>query len=244
MSDDQEIDEQAISQLDWNAQSLHTTTIGRAVQEVVTDMTLGKREKTSAFAQYHREVDDAIGNLSQSFWDIDLTIKLIEFAHPKIKSFKMTRVDRGDYLKYIFENYFFRLPKLKDQVLQLLNVVYEMGHGQSPGLEKKVRKHPRIQGQHVETYLNYLDEALEKIKPLRDLIAHRGDLPGADFAMLTSYQLSPYDREVYEEQLKAMNSYTYILEKNQGALKQMVIILLMHLKDDFDKVAGNLSRTP
>ncbi|EHQ29684.1 Cthe_2314 family HEPN domain-containing protein [Mucilaginibacter paludis] len=244
MTDDQEIDEQAISQLDWNAQSLFITLLGQEVQRVTTAILLDKHEKTSEYALYMKAVNDVLFNLSQSFWDIDMTIKLIEFAKPKIKSFKMTRVDRGDYLKYMLENYFFRLPKLKDITLQLLNVVYRMGHSQSPGLEKKVRKHPAVQTNKLFYYLDYFDESFEKIRPLRDRIAHRGDLEDSTLAMISSYQLYPYNDEVYHDQLEDMIAYNYVFEKNQGILKQAVLILLMHIKDDFDKVAGNLSRTP
>jgi len=63
-------------------------------------------------------------------------------------------------------------------------------------------------------------------------------------ATLSTYQLSPYDKEVYETQLKGLVSYNWIFEKKQGILKQDVLILLMHLKDDFDMISASLSQTP
>ncbi|NHA03458.1 hypothetical protein G7092_06625 [Mucilaginibacter sp. HC2] len=230
--------------IEWNSQSLFSTPLGQEVQKVTTAMLLNKHEKTSEYALYMKSVNDVLYDLSQSFWDIDMTIKLIEFAHPKVKSFKMTRVDRGDYIKFMWENYFFRLPKLKDITLNLVNVVYRMGHTQSPGLEKRVRKNSDVQAQKLYLYLDYFDDAFQKIKPLRDRIAHRGDLEDSTLAMLSTYQLSPYDKEVYETQLKGLVSYNWIFEKNQGILKQAVLILLMHLKDDFDRISASLSQTP
>ena len=135
-----EIDEKRIAGFDWNAQSLFTTPLGQQVQSEFTEMLLGRRDRTSEYAVYIESVNNFISDLSQSFWDIDMTLKLIEFAHPKVKSFKITRIDRGYYLKFLWENYFFRLPKLKGITLNLLNVVYRMGHTQSPGLGKQVRK--------------------------------------------------------------------------------------------------------
>jgi hypothetical protein len=242
--DEIEIDEERITNFDWNAQSLFTTPLGQTVQSEFAEMLLGRRDRTSEYAVYIESVNDVIGDLSQSFWDIDMTLKLIEFAHPKVKSFKMTRVDRGDYLKFMWENYFFRLPKLKDITLNLLNVVYRMGHTQSPGLEKRVRKHADVQAQKLYLYLDYFDDAFSKIKPIRDSIAHRRDLQDSTFAMLSTYQLKPYDQEMYETLLKGTISYNYIFEKNQGILKQAVLILLMYLKDDFDRITGGLSQKP
>jgi hypothetical protein len=242
--DESEIDEERIRNFDWNAQSLFSTPLGQEVQRMTTEMLLDKREKTSEYAQYMKAVNDVLFDVSQSFWDIDMTIKLIEFSHPRIKSFKMTRVDRGDYLKYMLENYFFRLPKLKDITLNLLNTVYRMGHTQSPGLEKRVRKHPDVQAQKLILYLDYFDEVFRKIKPLRDRIAHRGDLQDGTLAMLSTYQLAPYDEELYHTELKGTIAYNYFFEKNQGIQKQAILVLLMHLKDDFDKISGSLSQTP
>lgn len=234
------IDEELNAKFDWNAQSLFSTPLGMEVQRVATEMLLDKHEKTSEYAKYIKAVNDVLFDLSQGFWDIDTTIQLIAFTHPRIKSFKMTKVDRGNYLKYMLENYFFRLPKLKDVTLNLLNMVYRMGLTQSPGLEKRVRKHPEVQSQSLALYLDYFDEALKKIKPLRDRIAHRGDLQDSRLEMLSSYRFSPYDEKLYHEDLKNTISYTYIFEKNQAAIKQAVMILLMQLKDDFDKISGAL----
>jgi hypothetical protein len=240
--DESEIDEEQIANFDWNAQSLFSTPLGQEVQRVSTDMLLDKREKTSEYAQYVKAVNDVLFDLSQSFWDIDLTIKLIEFAHPRIKSFKMTKVDRGDFLKYMLENYFFRLPKLKDITLNLLNIIYRMGYSQSPGLDKRVRKHPNVQAQKLTLYLDYFDEVFGKIRPMRDRIAHRGDLQDGTLAMLSTYQINAYDDELYHIGLKDIIANNYIFEKNQGILKQSILVLLMHLKEDFDKISGSLSQ--
>ncbi|MDB5032194.1 Cthe_2314 family HEPN domain-containing protein [Mucilaginibacter sp.] len=244
MEEDEELDEETRANFDWNAQSLFSTPLGQEVQQLTTMMLLDKHEKTSEYAQYIKAVGDVLFDLSQSFWDIDMTIKLIDFAHPKIKSFKITQVDRGDYLKYMLENYFFRLPKLKDITLNLLNTVYRMGYTQSPGLDKKVRKHPEVQAQKLTLYLDYFDEIFQKIRPLRDRVAHRGDLQDGTLAMLSSYQLNPYDEELYHMELKGTIAYNYFFEKNQGILKQTILILLMQLKADFDQISGSLSRTP
>ncbi len=232
------------SQIDWNAQSLFTTPMGQIVQQSITEMYIKKYDKTSEYYEYMQEVNEAISNLSQSFWDIDLTIKLIKFSHPKIKFFKMTKVDRGDYIKYHFENYFFRLPKLKDQVLQLLNIVFRMKLSQSKGLEKKVIAHQCVQDKKLDIFLNYFEEAFSKIRPLRDTIAHRSDLTDANMSMLTSYQLVPYNREQYELRLCMMISYTYIFEKNQCLFKQAVIILLLALEEDFNLIVNTLAKIP
>lgn len=233
-----------IPEIDWNAQSLFTTPMGRTIQQFITEMYIHKSERTSEYAQYMQNVNEAMTNLSQSFWDIDLTIKLIEFAHPKIKSFKITKVDRGEYIKYHFENYFFRLPKLKDQLLQLLNLIYQMGLSQSKGLEKKVRAHQLIQHKKLYIFLDYFEEAFSKIRPLRDIIAHRSDLADSDITMLTSYQLVAYDKETYEARLRIMIGNTRIFKKNQCILKQAVIILLVALEEDFNIVMSSLSKIP
>lgn len=230
-----------LENFDWNAQSLFSTPLGKEVQRITTAMLLDQHEKTSKYAIYIKSINDVLFALSQSFWDIDMTIKLIEFAHPKIKSFKMTRVDRGDYLKYMLENYFFRLPKIKDITLQLLNVVYEMGFTQSPGLETKVRKHTSVVTNGMDIYINHLDQCFQSIKPIRDRIAHRGDLEDSTLAFLSTYQLNTYDEELYHTLLKGMIAQNWVFEKVQGELKKTIIALLMHLKSDFDSISGRLS---
>lgn len=231
-----------ISKIDYNELSLFTTPLGEAVQQEKMQMILGKINSDTKRALYISKVNDCITSITQSFDDIDLTIKLIKFADPNIKSFKMTRVDRGEYLKYHFENYFFRLPKLKDQVLNLLNVLFQLGHSQSNGLERRVRNNETLQQKKLIYFIDYLDDAFSKIKPIRDTIAHRGDLADQNFAMLTSYPMVKYDEKVYNLLLKNQISYTYIFEKNQTILKQTAITLLLVLFDDYNaslKSIGN-----
>ena len=230
--------------IDWNKQSLFTTPLGQTVQRHKTAMLLEKEDKTTEFAQYVNELNEAITNLSQSFWDIDLTLKLIKFADPKIKSFKMTKVDRGDYLKYHFENYYFRLPKLKDQALQLLNVLYRMGLGQSQDQERKVRKHEKVEHKKLFYFIDYLNEAFSDIKPIRNIIAHRGDLSDSNLTLLTTHQIFPIAKEQYERMVRMQINYAYVFENNQGALKQSIIYLLLALEEDFNNICATLSRLP
>ena len=145
----------------------------------------------------------------------------------------MTRVDRSDYLKYHFENYFFRLPKFKDQVLQLLNVIFRLGYSQGNGLEKKIRSSQILQEKKLLYFIDYFNNAFSDIKPIRDTIAHRGDLYDRDFAMLTSYSLLKDNDKIYDSLLKSQIAYTFIFKKNQGILKQAVITLLLLVHEDF-----------
>lgn len=224
-----------ITQIDYNDLSLFTTPLGEAVQQEKIQMMLGKVSPDTERSVYISKVNDSITSIVQSFDDIDLTIKLIKFADPKIKSFKMTRVDRGDYLKYHFENYFFRLPKLKDQVLNLLNVLFQLGYNQSNGLEKKIRNNETLQQKKLLYFIDYFNDAFSKIKPIRDTIAHRGDLADQNLTMLTSYSMVRYNENIYHLLLKNQIAYTYIFEKNQGILKQTVITLLLVLYDDYNE---------
>ena len=224
-----------ITQIDYNDLSLFTTPLGEAVQQEKIQMMLGKVSPDTERSVYISKVNDSITSIVQSFDDIDLTIKLIKFADPKIKSFKMTRVDRGDYLKYHFENYFFLLPKLKDQVLNLLNVLFQLGYNQSNGLEKKIRNNETLQQKKLLYFIDYFNDAFSKIKPIRDTIAHRGDLADQNLTMLTSYSMVRYNENIYHLLLKNQIAYTYIFEKNQGILKQTVITLLLVLYDDYNE---------
>ncbi|WP_394674031.1 hypothetical protein [uncultured Chryseobacterium sp.] len=85
-----------IYEMDYNEMSLFTTPFGQLVQKEKTDIVLGHIKNDTNRSKYISNVNDSIYAISQSFLDIDLTIKLIKFADPKIKSFKMTRVDRGE----------------------------------------------------------------------------------------------------------------------------------------------------
>lgn len=239
--DDKEM-ERLRKNFDWLKQSFFTTSIGREVQQITCEILLKRIKRDTQYADYIMSVNDAISNLTQSFEDIKLTVKLIEFANPNIKSFKMTRVDRGDYIKYHYENYFFRLPKIKDQVLQLLNVVYRMGLSQSKGLEKRVRNHPKVIYNNQFYYLDYLEEAFSSVKPYRDIIAHRADLSTSDFAMLTSYQFIEHDKEEYDLRVRLKIGLTYIITKNLGTLKQAIISLILSLEDEFNLISTSLSK--
>ena len=224
-----------ITQIDYNDLSLFTTPLGEAVQQEKIQMMLGKVSPDTERSVYISKVNDSITSIVQSFDDIDLTIKLIKFADPKIKSFKMTRVDIGDYLIFNFENYFFRLLKLKDQVLNLLNVLFQLGYNQSNGLEKKIRNNETLQQKKLLYFVDYFNDAFSKIKPIRDTIAHRGDLADQNLTMLTSYSMVRYNENIYHLLLKNQIAYTYIFEKNQGILKQTVITLLLVLYDDYNE---------
>lgn len=229
-----------LENFDWNAQSLFITPLGQEIQRISGRILLGKQENQSEYAKYINSLSGALSTMSQCFWDIDMTIKLMEFARPEIKSFKMTRVDRGDYLRYIMENYFFRLPKLKDVTMQFLNLFYRMGHSQSVGLEKKIRKHPDVISNKLSVYLDYFDFALEKIAPVRHRIAHRGELEDSTLTMLSIYHIVPYDQKTYETLLKSMISYSFLFKQTQREFKKAVIGLLLMLKADFDKISAIL----
>lgn len=116
---------------DFNKASLFNTPLGKFTLQHDMDFLLKKIDETTPAFHYTRSVHHALVNIHQSFSNLELTFKLIEFARPNIKSFKMTKVERGEYLQYHFENYYFRLPKLKDQALQLINMVYRLGLPQS-----------------------------------------------------------------------------------------------------------------
>ncbi|WP_199119239.1 Cthe_2314 family HEPN domain-containing protein [Pedobacter sp. ASV28] len=225
---------------DFNKASLFETPIGKETLQHQLNFLLKKVDGSTASAKYIMEVHKAIENLASSFFDIDMTIKLIEFAHPKIKSFKMTRVDRGEYLQYHFENYYFRLPKIKDQALQLLNVVFRMGHKQSPTLEKHVLKNEKVIQGNFTAFILYLEDAFKSIIDLRHTIAHRANVSGSDIAMITSYQFTAYDKEIYELNVKSLVSKTIKLKFNQGRIKQCIIALLLMLEADYNQVKASL----
>ncbi|MCY1520109.1 HEPN [compost metagenome] len=220
--------------IDFNEISLFETPVGRIVQMQHLDILLKKPGYSDKHSSYISKVNDALYNLSHSFWDITLIIKLIRFAHPKIKSFKMTRVDRGEFLKYNFENYFFRVPKLKDQVIQLLNVIYQMDYEQNLALEKRVKNHPKIQGNNFYHFIDYFDAVLKDMVNIRHRIAHRGDLQDQRLAMLGAYSLVEIDKELYDLEASMIVAKSNIFEKNQAILKEAVVRVLSMLENDFN----------
>jgi hypothetical protein len=145
----------------------------------------------------------------------------------------MARVDRSEYLKYHFENYFFRMPKLKDQVLNLLNVVFELNYNQSNSLEKKIYNTTILQEKKLLYFVDYFNEVFSKIKPLRDIIAHRGNLADQNLAMLMSYSLLKNNEVEYNSLLKFQIAYTHIFQKNQVILKEAIITLLLVIHEAY-----------
>jgi hypothetical protein len=226
-------------EIDYNELSLFATPMGRIVQKEYLSTFLAKRDAQTERELYIAKVNESLTSISQSFWDIDLTIKLIQFADPKIKSFKMTRVDRGEYLKYHFENYFFRLPKLKDQVLNLLNVVYKLDYLQSNSLERKIRGTKKLEQKNLLSFVDFFDKVFVEIKPLRDTIAHRGDVTDKNIALITAYEIieEEHDKTHYTSLLNGqIVLHTFVFKKNQGILKQAIIALLLVLYDDFSEI--------
>lgn len=233
------------NEIDYNELSLFTTPLGQVVQMEYCNNLLKERHSNTERTErslYIARIYESLSSITQSFSDIDLTIKLIQFADPKIKSFKMTRVDKGEYLKYHFENYLFRLPKFKDQVLHLLNLIYQLNYHQSNALEKKIRKTKMLQEKNLLLFLDYFDEVFSKIKPIRDIIAHRGELVDGNIAMLTSYSLMEYDKELYNSLLKGQIAYVHLFQYNKGVIKKAIIILLLTLNDDFTAILNSLNQ--
>ena len=66
-----------MSQIDYNEFSLFSTPLGEAVLKEKTEMLLGRVDDKTSRGLYISEVNEILTALSQSFWDIDLTIKLI-----------------------------------------------------------------------------------------------------------------------------------------------------------------------
>lgn len=169
-----------------------------------------------------------------SFKPIQIARILTAELHPDI-NIHHSNVADVDLLRYNIENYLLRITVYKDLVLKFINEVYQWKYKAGNGLQREIRKKAekeKLGG--ILQMINVLDILMEKVKPIRNTIAHEGSMlseiafiEGDDFLWETMPELgnNRLERNAYFKEL---------IEGNLGEMLKIEEDLATNLLSVFD----------
>ena len=157
------------------------------------------------------KVNDQCSKIEHTLHTLQISRVLLAERHSLVEVY--SRIGTRDFLRYVLENYFLRITTYKDQILQLIDVVLELGIQKGPHFEKKLKA--KVSG------LKGIIDAIERtntlfinVKSIRNKIAHEGQL---DNPHLHTLELN----EVAFEELPQYRPY--IEEDSRNILNQLIL---------------------
>lgn len=176
------------------------------------------RRKLSTKDSYQREILEVCLRISALIEQLGLSRTFIE-DRGKCNCNGSGRISNSDYIRYHFECYYIRITTYKDLMLKLCNRVckYEITEGN--GLEKNLKKRLELENnQIVSELLVGLDILMDKIKPIRNNLAHGGYYEDIDLTLIEC-------KDLYRDKQKEDSEYDKILHRliNDNTLSMYMI---------------------
>lgn len=180
------------------------------------------RRKLNAKDSYQREILEVCLRISALIEQLRLSRTFIE-DREKCTCNENLSISNSDYIRYHLECYYIRITTYKDLMLKLCNRVckYEITEGN--GLEKNLKKRLELENnQIVSELLVGLDILMDKIKPIRNNLAHGGYHEDVDLILIES-------KDLYRDIQKEDNEYDKILHRliNNSTLNMYMIDYMM-----------------
>lgn len=180
------------------------------------------RRRLSIKDSYQREILEVCLRISALIEQLRLSRTFIE-ERQRCTCDESTRISNSDYIRYHLECYYIRITTYKDLMLKLCNRVcnYEITEGIS--LERNLKKRLDLENnQIVSELLVGLDILMDKIKPIRNNLAHGGYHEDVDLILIES-------KDLYRGKQKEDDEYDKILHRlvNNSTLNMHMIDYLM-----------------
>lgn len=181
---------------------------------------------------------------------IQHTIKTIQFSrvflaerHPAIYDYINcnSSISIDEYLRYHIESYFLRLPVYKDQILQLINSVYKYNVKLGNGFEKRISKSATPETKDtIKDIIQAIDLLIEKVKPIRNKIAHEGYFHDNDLGMLSGGILYMSKDIEFQNEMESKTGYKFGKNNLDKILSETIMNNIKDMRYNETEIGTNL----
>lgn len=138
---------------------------------------------------YHHNVNHYMSRFIGTIERIEQSLIFIR-RFPNSKFFVENNIGFYKWVNYHYSNYLVMSVSLYDLSLLLTNEVFVLGIEPWLCNEKRVANHKLVKGTGVKNSLDKINKAIEEYRDVRNLYAHRGEIPKLGFMdRLESYEL-------------------------------------------------------
>jgi len=184
------------------------------------------RNKISSKDLYQRDILEICLKLHS-------TINTLNFSRIFLEEYKIflndkaeELINKSDFFRYHIECFFIRVTTYKDLIFKLINKTYDFNFSNNTTLESKIRKEIKKQNiDELSKVLEGLDIIMDKIRPIRNKLAHGDYLEDIDLTLIQSMETTKSNNNIeYYESVKRL------LFNNSVSMYCIEMMLVAHLK--------------
>jgi len=170
------------------------------VQKILTDLSEAyKSQKINPKKFiYCRAVQHEVSKVFHTLKTLQTARVLIAEEHPNVTQREGSSIASDTFVRYNIECYFLRLTTYKDQVMQLIDAILELGIEKGLGYEKRLlKKSEKLQLSEAADVLEGIKKLLLKVQPIRNKLAHEGVYEDTDLLLI---EIAKFAREKFDMQ--------------------------------------------
>lgn len=159
----------------------------KVAKKILLDVTKSYHErKTNPNKfEYCRGVHKDVAKVYSTLKMLQLVRILIAEEHPMVDKRKGSNIQRNQFLRYNLENYFLRMTTCKDQFLQLIDTILQLGTKKGNGFDKRLVKAADDKTiTEVKAVVDSINNLFSSVQHIRNKIAHEGGYEDFDLQML------------------------------------------------------------
>lgn len=208
---------------------------------------------SNTFEQYLMTVTFSLDDLINLMNQIDFTDKILcDINHNSfLEKDDLTNLD---WLLYNIENYLIRVSSINDRVLNLINIVFDLGVEESNGKFKKIDKNIKNHDSKIMNVYQKLYEYLKTCINDRDSILHKKsysaeEAPDLDrlhvFLLTNDLHLKKYDyleplKDLYSKEFeKFKNKKVELFQQTNNEIKKILVLFFNELEKEYDYQINN-----
>lgn len=184
------------------------------------------RKKLNPKDSYQKEILEICLNLHSNINTLNLSRLFLEENKLFLNESSQSLISKSTFFRYHIECFFIRITSYKDLIFKLINKTYEFKINENIGLEGKVRKEVQKQNiEEIEELLVGLDIIMERIKPIRNELAHGDYYNDIDLTLIQSMETTHRNEDKeYEDSIKRL------LFNNSVSMYGFELMLVTYLK--------------
>lgn len=200
------------------------------------------RKKLSAKELYQREILEVCLRLHSTINTLNFSRLFLEENKTFLDESSLLLINKSDFFRYHIECFFIRVTTYKDLVFKIINKTYDFKIDENIGLENKVKKEIKKQNiDELAELLIGLDIIMDKIKPIRNELAHGNYYEDIDLTLIQSMEtIKQNNSKEYEDSVKRMlfnsSASMYGIELMLVAYLKIVYKKLLPKRREFEKL--------
>ncbi|KKO92457.1 hypothetical protein AAW12_04985 [Sphingobacterium sp. Ag1] len=184
------------------------------------------RKKLNLKDLYQKEILEICLNLHSNINTLCLSRCFLVENKTFLNESAQILINKSSFFRYHIECFFIRVTSYKDLIIKLINKTYELGVNENIGLEGKIRKEVKNKKiEEISKLLIGLDIIMDKIKPVRNQLAHGDYYIDVNLALIQSMESTQrIESDEYEESVKRF------LLNNNISMYTIELMLVVYLK--------------